>query len=177
MIHLLNFKVMNDFLQHLFLHVQTQARVSESQPQQMLQTALRKPGDLCRLCGKSQQDVTLSSEAFEGCHVPVHFPRTRAESSAGDEGLLRCFAQGEADHCVQTIALLDQTTLRFFAQGMDGLRSLSNNLHLLDFFGGILLGRTDGRIGGCNEGICWRCMKRAVAPSRLVKCVFRRQGP
>ncbi|CAL1151610.1 unnamed protein product [Cladocopium goreaui] len=25
--------------------------------------------------------------------------------------------------------------------------------------------RTDGRIGGCNDGICWRCMKRAPKDS------------
>lgn len=29
--------------------------------------------------------------------------------------------------------------------------------------------RADGRIGGCNEAICWRCMKRAFASVPLVR--------
>lgn len=89
--HLQNKKVMRGFLHHLNVHVQSQARVLKpwlkASHKRMMSMALRKSGDLCRLCGKSQQDVGLSSETISCCHVPFTFPRTRAESSAGDEGL------------------------------------------------------------------------------------------
>lgn len=135
--------------------------------------ALRKSGDLCRLCGKSQQDVGLSSEPINCCMFLY---------ISQDQGGIFCRRRRPAPFCLfplmkKTITCTRSHQYPFGSVNVMISLALSNKLILLDVFGGIFLGRTDGRIGGCNEGICWRCMKRAMAPSRLVKCVFRRQGP
>ena len=173
--HLQNKKVMRGFLQHLNVHVQSQARVFKpwlkASHKQMMSLALRKSGDLCRLCGKSQQDVGLSSEPINCCHVPLHFPGPGRNLLPATKAcaLLSFSAKWRRPSRSHQYPFGSVNVVIFLA--------LSNKLNLLDVFGGLFLGRTDGRIGGCNEGICWRCMKRAMAPSRLVKCVFRRQGP